>query len=162
MILQLALTYAKKINMIYKILIPILLILSLDSFAQEIPSGSCGLLMTYDAAGNRTKRQYYCNNGSNRISASELAKLEDAASAGFEEVDALYPNPTTGKLYITFSKAIDDAIIQVLDVNGKVIQQVKGNGTRLEIDLSNQPSGTYFILIKSNGKVINKKVLKIS
>ena len=145
-----------------KFLLIALLLVSLQTTAQEIPVGSCGLLMTYDAAGNRTKRQYYCNNSSNRISASELAKIEDAASAGFEEVDALYPNPTTGKFYITFSKAIDDAIIQVLDVNGKVVQQVKGNGTRLEFDLSNQPSGTYFILIKSNGKVINKKVLKIS
>ncbi|MBW7893369.1 MAG: T9SS type A sorting domain-containing protein [Chitinophagaceae bacterium] len=148
--------------MLKKILTPILLFYSLQLFSQEIPSGSCGLLMTYDAAGNRTKRQYYCNNSSNRISASELAKTEDAASTDFEEVDALYPNPTTGKFYITFSKAIDNAIIQVLDVNGKIVQQLKGNGTRLELDLSNQPSGTYFILIKSNGKIINKKVLKIS
>lgn len=115
--------------------------------------------MTYDATGNRIKREYYCNNGSNRISNPELAKQQDAAGAGFEEVDALYPNPTTGKFYITFSKAIDNAIIQVLDVNGKVVQRVKGSGTRLEFDLSNQPSGTYFILINTGGVVINKKVI---
>lgn len=142
-----------------KFLMIILLFFSLQSFVQEIPSGSCGLLMTYDAAGNRIKREYYCNNGSNRISNPELAKQQDAAGAGFEEVDALYPNPTTGKFYITFSKAIDNAIIQVLDVNGKVVQRVKGSGTRLEFDLSNQPSGTYFVLIKSNEMIINKKVV---
>lgn len=148
--------------MLKKILTPILLFYSLQLFSQEIPSGSCGLLMTYDAAGNRTKRQYYCNNSSNRISASELAKTEEAASAGFEEVDALYPNPTTGKFYITFSKAIDNAVIQVADVNGKVIQKVKGRGTRLEFDLSSQPGGTYFVIINTDdGITINKKVLKI-
>ncbi len=152
-----------------RFLIAIFLISSAQSFAQEIPSGSCGLLMTYDAAGNRIKREYYCNNGSNRIANPELARLngevgqakqQEAASAGFEEVDALYPNPTTGKFYITFSKAIDNATIQVLDVNGKVVQRIKGSGTRLEFDLSKQPSGTYFILIHTNGVIINKKIIR--
>ena len=86
--------------MLTKILISLLLLLSVQVSAQEIPSGSCGLIMTYDAAGNRIKREYYCNNGSNRISNPELARLNDeagqakqqeAASAGFEGVDALYP-----------------------------------------------------------------------
>ena len=90
--------------MIYKILIPIFLSISLQTFSQEIPSGSCGLLMTYDAAGNRIKREYYCNNGSNRIAAPELAKQQEAASVGFEEVDALCPNPTTGRFYIAINK----------------------------------------------------------
>ena len=143
-----------------KSLIAILLILSTQSFSQEIPVGSCGLLMTYDAAGNRIKREYYCNNGSNRISNPELAKQQEAASAGFEEVDALYPNPTTGKFYITFSKAIDNSTVQIVDVSGKVIQRLKGSGTRLELDLSNQPGGTYFIIIQTAGTVINKKVIK--
>lgn len=79
---------------------------------------------------------------------------------GFEEVEALYPNPTTGKFFITFSKPIDHSVIQILDVSGKVVQQVKGGGTRLEFDLSNQPSGTYFVLINTNGVVINKKVIR--
>ena len=135
-------------------------VISLQSFSQEIPSGSCGLLMTYDAAGNRIKREYYCNNGSNRISNPDLTKQQEAASAGFEEVDALYPNPTTGRFYITFSKAIDNATVQIVDVSGKVIQRVKGSGTRLEFDLSNQPGGTYFIIIQTAGTVINKKVIK--
>lgn len=116
--------------------------------------------MTYDAAGNRIKREYYCNNSSNRIAAPELAKQQEAASAGFEDVDALYPNPTTGKFYITFSKAIDNSTIQILDVTGKIIQQVKGSGTRLEFDLSTQPGGTYFIVIHTAGTAINKKVIK--
>ncbi|MCO5238167.1 MAG: T9SS type A sorting domain-containing protein [Chitinophagaceae bacterium] len=143
-----------------KILTIALTIFSLQTFSQEIPSGSCGLLMTYDAAGNRIKREYYCNNSSNRIANPELAKQQEAASAGFEEVEALYPNPTTGKFYITFSKAIDNAAVQVVDVNGKTVQRVKGSGTRLEFDLSGQPGGTYFIIIRTGETVINKKVIK--
>ena len=68
--------------MIRKLIMPLFLICSLHSFAQEIPVGSCGLLMTYDAAGNRIKREYYCNNGSNRIAAPELAKQQEAARDG--------------------------------------------------------------------------------
>ncbi|HRP33975.1 MAG TPA: T9SS type A sorting domain-containing protein [Agriterribacter sp.] len=132
----------------------------LSTFSQEIPVGSCGLLMTYDAAGNRIKREYYCNSSSNRIAAPEMAKQQESASAGFEEVDALYPNPTTGKVYITFSKAIDNAAVQIVDVNGKVFQRVKGSGTRLEFDLSGQPGGTYFIIVKTAGTSINKKVIR--
>ena len=143
-----------------KILTPLFLLFSLQAFSQEIPSGSCGLIMTYDAAGNRIKREYYCNNGSNRIANPELAKQQEAASAGFEEVEALYPNPTTGKFYITFSKAIDHSVVQIVDVNGKTIRQVKGSGTRLELDLSGQPGGTYFIIIRTGETVINKKVIK--
>lgn len=116
--------------------------------------------MTYDAGGNRIKREYYCNNSSNRIANPELAKQQEAASAGFDEVDALYPNPTTGKFYITFSKAIDNATVQIVDVNGKAVQRVKGSGTRMEFDLSGQPGGTYFIIIQTTGTVINKKVIK--
>ncbi len=67
-----------------------LFFISTYCFSQEIPSGSCGLLMTYDAAGNRIKREYYCNNGSNRIANPELAKQQEAASAGFEEVEAFF------------------------------------------------------------------------
>lgn len=146
--------------MLIKILIPLFLLFSFQTIAQEIPVGSCGLLMTYDAAGNRIKREYYCNNGSGRISNPKLTKQQEAAITAFEEVDALYPNPTTGKVYITFSKPLDNAVIQVLDVNGKVIQKVKGRGTRLEFDLSTQPGGTYFIIIHTAGTVINKKVIK--
>lgn len=147
--------------MLYKMLIPILLTISFQTFAQEIPVGSCGLMMTYDAAGNRIKREYYCNNGSNRIAPQQIAKEQEAATAGFEEVDALYPNPTTGRFYITFSKSLERPVIQILDVNGKVIQQVKGSGYRMEFDLSNQPGGTYLVIINTEGTIINKKVLKI-
>ncbi len=146
--------------MIKYLLTIVIALLSLSSFSQEIPVGSCGLLLTYDAAGNRIKREYYCNNGSSRIAPQELAKEIEAAATGFEEVEALYPNPTTGRFFTTFSKPIDQSVIQILDVNGKLIQQVKGSGNRLEFDLSHQPSGTYFVLINTNGVIINKKVIR--
>jgi hypothetical protein len=146
-----------------KIIVLLLLLFAsqyLFSQSGEIPSGSCGLLMTYDGAGNRIKREYYCNNSSSRVAETAIAQQENAATADFEPVDALYPNPTTGRFYISFSKAIDNAIIQIADVNGKIIQKIKASGTRLELDLSNQPGGTYFVMIQAGEITINKKVIK--
>ena len=135
-----------------------------SAFAQQIPVGSCGIVNIYDAAGNRTKRTYFCNNGSNpypQRPAGESAIVATAAvSTDFHEVDALYPNPTSGKFTITFSNTLDNATIHLLDANGKAIKQVKTGGTKIEFDLSAQASGVYYIRIKQDGKTLMKQVVK--
>lgn len=57
----------------------------------------------------------------------------------------IYPNPTTGQLYIDNSKS-HITTLQVLDNNGRVIYEKNNisNG-KITIDLSNYASGTYFI-----------------
>jgi hypothetical protein len=137
-----------------------------SAFAQQIPVGSCGIVNIYDAAGNRTRRTYFCNNGTNpypqRPGASPTQNIIDSTTATdeFQEVDALYPNPTSGKFTITFSNVLDNATIHLLDANGKAIKQVKAGGNRIEFDLSAQASGVYYIRIKQDGKTITKKVVK--
>ena len=94
------------------ILTAIILLLSLSLSAQQIPVGSCGIANIYDAAGNRTKRTYFCNNGTNpypqrpagqQVATAELVK--EIIVTEFQEVDALYPNPTTGRFSVSFNKA---------------------------------------------------------
>jgi len=131
----------------------IFILLSLSAAAQEIPVGSCGLLLRYDAAGNRIRREYFCNNGARAITQPE-------EKSAFEEVEALYPNPTTGKFYIVFRKALDNALIRILDVNGRTVENFKASGSKVEVVLTNQPAGIYFIVINDAGTIINKKVVK--
>lgn len=146
----------------------ILSLFFISSFAQQIPVGSCGIVNIYDAAGNRTKRTYFCNNGTNPYpqrpgaSSTQHTTAIDSTNASneFQEVDALYPNPTSGKFTVTFSNALDNTTIHILDVNGKAIQQVKAGGNRIEFDLSSQASGVYYIRIKQDGRTITKKVVK--
>jgi len=147
----------------------ILSIVFVSGFTQQIPVGSCGIVNIYDAAGNRTKRTYFCNNGTNPYPQRPAGQSTNAAtatdpSAGsgseFQEVDALYPNPTTGKFSVTFSNALDNATIQILDAGGKAIRQVKAKGNRIEFDLSAQASGVYYIRIKQSGRTIIKKIVK--
>src|SRR5690348_2143948 len=93
----------------------ILLATAFPALAQQLPSGECGIVHVYDAAGNRTKRVYFCNNGTDPYPAR---KQTDAVKTTEEvqQVDALYPNPTTGKFFVTFSKALNKATVYIMDV----------------------------------------------
>ena len=130
---------------------------ALNGFAQQLPLNTCGIVNVYDAAGNRTKRQYFCNNGAPypaRMAAKETETVE------FQQVDALYPNPTTGRFFITFSKALQGAAVSISDINGKVVTRFKASGHKVDFDLSSAAAGVYFIRIEDKGNIISKKVIK--
>lgn len=146
-----------------------LMILSMlfgSGFAQQIPVGSCGIVNIYDAAGNRTKRTYFCNNGSNPYpqraapATPKTAVSVTSETTEFQEVDALYPNPTTGKFSVTFSNALDKTTIHILDEGGKIISRVKAKGYKVDFDLSGRAAGIYYVRIEENGNIITKKVVK--
>ena len=136
--------------------------------AQQIPLGSCGIVYVHDAAGNRTRRVYFCNNGvdpyptiappanpgDEQFTKQELGNME------LQLVDALYPNPTTGIFYVTFSKDLSSANISIIDITGKTVRQYKVNGKKLTCDLSALPGGTYFVRIEEKSNTITKKVIK--
>ncbi len=145
---------------------------ALAGIAQQIPFGSCGFVYIHDAAGNRTRRVYYCNNGTDPyptkqnidstsfVNANTAFTKQEMRDIEFQPVDALYPNPTSGIFYINFSKALSNANISLVDVNGKTVQQYKACGIKLTCNLSVLPGGIYFVRIEENGQTISKKVIK--
>ena len=137
--------------------------------AQELPLGTCGIVNVYDAAGNRTKRVYFCNNGidpypmRNQSSAGQDSEDDgkgETQPGEFQYVDALYPNPTTGKFSISFSKNLSNASFSITDNNGKIIARFKASGYKVDFDLSPYTAGIYYVRIEENGKIITKKVIK--
>lgn len=140
------------------------LVTSALCYSQQLPVGTCGLVYTYDASGNRLKRMYFCNNGADpyptRKAPSDIAIKPLQETEETQIVDALYPNPTTGLFFITFSKELKNAKVFLMDISGKVVQQMVGNGYKLSFDLSNFASGTYIVRIEDKGLVITKKVIK--
>lgn len=136
------------------IVIIIALFFAVSGFAQQLPWGTCGIVNVYDAAGNRTKRVYFCNNG------DPYPKRNPKETMEFQAVDALYPNPTTGAVSVTFSKSLQNAVISITDNYGKVVTQFKGSGYKVDFDLSSFAAGIYFVRIEENGKTISKKVIK--
>ena len=149
----------------------VLIFAGFTTIAQQLPWGSCGIVYIYDETGSRKRRLYFCNNGpayperqgavGSNFKQPEKPLFETGKETmEFQEVDALYPNPTTGVFFITFSKALQDAAISITDLNGKVVQQFKASGIKLSCNLSSLAAGTYFVRIEEAGKVISKKVIK--
>ena len=143
---------------------------ALQGFAQQLPLGTCGIVNIYDAAGNRTKRVYFCNNGIDPYPTGPqtegkgteivVEKKETKETKEFQYVDALYPNPTTGKFFVTFSKNLLNASVSIVDNNGKTLAQFKASGYKVDFDLSPYAAGMYYVRIEEDGKVITKKVIK--
>ncbi len=76
----------------------------------------------------------------------------------------VYPNPSNDKFYYQFSSLTWEPItISVMDLSGKQVLETKyikvSGQYRNEIDLSNMPSGMYFLRISNSSKTLNKKLL---
>lgn len=143
-----------------KILFVVAILFSIvDVYGQQLPVGTCGIVCTYDASGNRLRRVYFCNNDVDQYP-TKIVKQDVNTTNEFQQVDALYPNPTSGKFFISFSKKLEKAKVFLTDANGKVLQQFIGDGYRLTFDLYGRANGVYFIRIEDKGLVITKKVIK--
>jgi len=81
-----------------------------------------------------------------------------------EMVMQLFPNPTNGLVNVIMYRVFSDTEISVTDLNGKIIFNnvftPNGNTINTSIDLSHIDAGLYFISVKNNKGVINRKLLK--
>jgi len=66
----------------------------------------------------------------------------------------VYPNPTKNTLNIVTDL---DIKANLYDINGKIL---KSNIIEKQVDLSNLPSGIYFLNIEHEGQIYNKRIIK--
>lgn len=72
----------------------------------------------------------------------------------------IYPNPSNGIYYIEVNdKAIINGI-NIYNTLGENIYTSKNKSSKIEIDLSQEPSGIYIFNTESNGKIASRKVVK--
>ncbi len=70
------------------------------------------------------------------------------------------PNPTIGKFIINGPEGFGTTSLEIRNVIGQEVLRSTFNGTRSEIDLTSQPSGVYFLTIRTAGQVISRRVIK--
>ena len=70
----------------------------------------------------------------------------------------IYPNPVQSDLYIK-SEDINIKSIEIVDLLGKTIKQFQN--CPKHINVSDLDKGVYFIRIKTNNNIINRKIIKI-
>jgi len=74
----------------------------------------------------------------------------------FESTINIYPNPSTGILYIDGD--YDD--VQILSLNGRrVYTGVIKDNTRTEVNMYGLPSGMYIVRLQKDNVIINKKII---
>ncbi len=103
-------------------------------------------VVTYANSGNYSVSLTATNdNGSNTMTKTNFINVDSANDLKeFTSTNPLiYPNPTSGKVKI---KLQDDIVYlwEVLDFNGKIILQQKGNHDNM-LDMSKLNRGTYFV-----------------
>lgn len=142
------------------------------------PQSDPKLLFYYDTAGNQVERIWCVLCGSSGSSNDDSQKLEEEIFILPEAISVsvdkniygnalnLFPNPTNGRISIKFLPTSNDVSITYLSVYngiGALIQEFPVNEFRgqMEIDLSNQPVGIYYLHFHvSNNESVTKKVIK--
>jgi hypothetical protein len=107
----------------------------------------------------RNQPSYISNNASGCQSAEEIVDLCGPLSTNgsIESKVVLYPNPTTSSIHFTGEQVINRIIIH--DASG--IPLIKIDHPNEEIDLSQYPSGIYFIQVQMDAGVVMKRISKI-
>ncbi len=73
----------------------------------------------------------------------------------------VYPNPTNTTTTITLTKAVDNAIIKLINLTGQtIIEKQNQTGDHFNLDISQQAQGIYFIEVQQNGNIWRGKVVK--
>jgi hypothetical protein len=89
------------------------------------------------------------------------------SGAGIAETEAIsnvniYPNPTQGMINVAFQLAnADDVEITVSNLVGDVVSATtKKNvsAVNVQLDLTNQSAGIYFVKIQSGAQTLTKKI----
>lgn len=71
----------------------------------------------------------------------------------------IWPNPTEGVINLKYSSFWVNSTLSIYDISGKIILKNILNKFSNQISLSRLPKGTYSIVIRKDGKVINQKIV---
>lgn len=118
----------------------------------------------------------YENNGSytatlivtNQFGCADTISIAHGVNVGIEEINDLisvYPNPTTGLVYLSVSDDVSESNIRVIDLVGKSIKNVNVTSRSLDglivLDLSQLEIGTYFISVFQDERELNIPIVVV-
>lgn len=94
------------------------------------------------------------------ISQDQEEESEEITSLPEQSLE-IYPNPTNGLVSIRSREDVDE--ISIVDVRGREVQRVSTDESRINnLDLTNAPSGVYFVQFIQSNKVIHSRKLIVN
>ena len=73
-------------------------------------------------------------------------------------VTNIYPNPTSGVVTVAANTEIENVV--VVNALGAIVAEIAGGSKEVEVNLSNNANGVYFVNVFANGEVIAKRIIK--
>jgi Secretion system C-terminal sorting domain len=142
-----------------KLLITVLLLISATQiFAQT----ECYIKYSYDASGNRIKREFICAGRDTLLGNPPIGlRRPNTVTCNTTEV-TVYPNPSTGVYTVAFSLATKDAFLQIINFSGQQVLEKPLQELKSEVDISNLANGLYTFVIKTSWGIESRRVVKIS
>ena len=98
--------------------------------------------------------------GTARIQVDPILGTEPAVAVAWLKV---YPSPvqTIAIVEIETPPAGEEATLQVVNTQGRVVSTQKTRHTRNEVDFSSRPAGVYFLKVENGGRVGVRRILKV-
>jgi hypothetical protein len=115
-------------------------------------------LITGDEVGKEAAIYFDYNAAVETNKAETIFKALGGQNFVFDKSINIYPNPTKGNLNIEADTVIKS--IELFDVQGRVLQILKGNENTSQLNISNKANGMYFIRITTDESSIVKKIIK--
>lgn len=138
---------------------PIMKNFILTGFLSLLPillSGQNTVKFTYDASGNRTKREIV-------LTKSAVAtKLDILTEELAKRTIKIYPNPTEGQLKVEVSDFDECKSVGLIIVNmqGQIVLRKKMSSATEELDVSSEANGLYTLQINIDGEKSSWKIIK--
>ena len=154
-----------------KLLITLLALFAITRAKAQQPLNTyqtiCYIEYKYDNAGNRISRTYEC--GDNPLYGSDHEEVPGGTGSGagisrlanpkkITENAIVFPNPTTGVFYVKLAAEKSECVVEIKDLNGKLLKQEHITQFDKGIDISRFANGQYFINIITGN---NKEILKL-
>ncbi|MCW4467390.1 T9SS type A sorting domain-containing protein [Flavobacterium sp. MFBS3-15] len=95
------------------------------------------------------------------IETNEAVTVFEVLSLGEYETDnsvKVYPNPAKNRVTITAASQVE--LIEVYDMQGRLLQSAIVNGTEVEMDLSSRSNGVYFVKVETDRGMKVEKIIK--
>jgi len=73
---------------------------------------------------------------------------------------SIYPNPTSGMLYIETTSETQDALIELYNVAGGCMVRERASGNTVQLDINHLKPGVYFLRVNSGTSIQSFKILK--
>jgi Secretion system C-terminal sorting domain len=119
---------------------------------------NCSVEYEYDAAGNCTKRYWYCCVWppclGKMAPPADTTRSQGASSTLSKLTYTLVPNPAHTTVLVRTSAAIEGGWFEVMDMNGKVLVSAPFNGTQQEVPVADLADGAYLARIRTDQEML--------